>query len=443
MFLADCAENRRNFKRIMPENFIHIALYIIYLLVFLRFIYGCRLFTVEGVSPLHLAAFFLLKVLAGGILTLVYTYYYTDTAKSDIYRYFNDSVVISKLLFQAPVHWAKIMLGVDMYNKETFSYLVNTHYFDHPGSDVATNNKLIIRLTSLFNYLSYYNIYINTLLFNFVSFIGLVAFLKALRRYFTGDVRWLYIPLFLLPSMVFWSSGLLKEQLLFAFIGFYIYVSCNSAYTGLIRILLSTIIIAAVFYVKPSVAICLFAASAFLPVPNMDNKKRWIGIAISIACLVSILIVADWHYEVCNMFLAKRNEFVALAISEGAGSALDNTIYEPGCGNLLSLIPSALLNTLLRPFIWNGGSVFQLAFALENLLFLGLLLYIVVRNFRLPKGDNAMFTLFCLAFAFLNYLIIGLTVPIMGAIVHYRVMAAPFLLLALLISSRLNSNKAE
>lgn len=403
--------------------------------MFLRFIYGCRLFKVEGVSPLHLAAFFLLKVLAGGLLTLIYTYYYTDTAKSDIYRYFNDSVVISKLLFQAPVHWAKIMLGIDMHNPETFSYLVHTHYFDHPGSDMATNNKLIIRLISLFNYLSYYNIYINTLLFNFVSVIGLVALLKALRQYFTGNVRWLYIPLFLLPSMVFWSSGLLKEQLLFAFIGFYIYVSCNSAYTILIRIVLSIIIIAAVFYVKPSVAICLFVASAFLPVPNLDSKKRLIGIAASIACLVAIAIITDWHYDICNMFLSKRNEFVALAISEGAGSSLDNTIYDPGCGNLFALIPSALVNTMLRPFVWNGGSVFQLAFAIENLFFIGLLLYITVRYFCLPNGNGALFVLFCLSFAILNYLIIGLTVPIMGAVVHYRIIAAPFLLLAVLYSS--------
>lgn len=395
----------------------------------------------EGVSPLHLALFFLLKVAAGILLTLVYTYYYTDAAKSDIYRYFNDSVVISKLLFQAPVHWAKIMLGIDMYSQETFSYLVHTHYFDHPEGDIATRNKLIIRLSSLFNILSYYNIYINTLLFNFISFIGLVALLKAMQRYFTGDVRWLYIPLFLLPSMVFWSSGLLKEQLLFTFVGFYIYIVCT--YNNYFAILLSTLLLIMVFYVKPSVAFCLFTAWLFLPVPGLSNKKRWIGISVAVTSFAAFAVSFNWHYDVCSMFLSKRNEFVTLALAENAGSTLDNTVYELSCGNLLSLIPSALLNTVLRPFIWSRGSAFQWAFALENLLFLALVLYLIVRYFKLPQGSVAMVALFCFSFAMLNYLIIGLTIPIMGAIVHYRVMSAPFLLLAVLLCSKLNTSKAE
>ena len=44
-------------------------------------------------------------------------------------------------------------------------------------------------------------------------------------------------------------------------------------------------------------------------------------------------------------------------------------------------------------------------------------------------------------FAGLNYLGIGITVPVLGAIVHYRVVAMPFLLLSVLLMADLEKLK--
>lgn len=390
---------------------------------------------VDGVPSLHLALFFLLKVVAGITLTLIYTYYYTDTAKNDIYKYYNDSVVVSKILFESPYHWAKVMLGIDMYSKETFAHILPTLYFDHPSGDIATSNKLLIRITSLFNYLSYYSIYINTLFFNFACFIGLVALLKALRRFVTGDVRWLYLALFLLPSMVFWSSGLLKDQLLFTFIGLYLYVLLLKEKTWQ-HWFFAVLLLYAVFAVKSSVAAPLLIASVFLPIFNVSLLKRTITVGVVKVTAVVLAFTTGFADKACAMLLEKRNEFVFLSLSENAGSNIDSTIYALNCGNLFSILPAALVNTILRPFVWQQGSHFQLIFAAENAIFLSLLLAVVYFIFK-NKGPrteaNLSLALFCIIFSLFNYLIIGLTVPIMGAIVHYRVIAAPFLLLGLVM----------
>ena len=388
---------------------------------------------VKGVPRLHLAIFFLLKVVAGISLTLIYTYYYTDTAKNDIYKYYNDSVVVSKILFNSPYHWTKVMLGIDMYSKETFAHILPTLYFDHPSGDIATSNKLLIRITSLFNYLSYYSIYINTLFFNFACFVSLVALLKAMRRFFTGDVRWLYLALFLLPSMVFWSSGLLKDQLLFTFIGLYLYVLLLEKKTWQ-HWFLALLLFYAVFSVKSSVAAPLLIASVFLPIYNISLLKRGIAAGIATATGLGLAFATGFAGRLCAMLLEKRNEFVFLSLSENAGSNIDSTIYALNCGNLFSILPAALVNTILRPFVWQQGSHFQLIFAAENALFISLIFAVAYFIFKHkgPRSEaNLSLALFCIIFALFNYLIIGLTVPVMGAIVHYRVIAAPFLLLGL------------
>jgi len=401
-------------------------------------------FKVEGVRTTHLVGFFLLKALAGIGLTLVYTYYYTDKGTADIYHYFKDSIVVSCILFVKPLAWLKVITGIGMYQPDTFKYIVPTAYFSHPGSDVATNNSLIIRITSLFNYLSLFNIYINTLLFNMLGFVGLVAILKAVKPYFAGNVKWLYIPLFLLPSVVFWGSGMLKEQLMLTFIGFYILLH-NRVVVKHIAIswIIMVVLFLAVYSIKPSVAACLLLATFFLPGFQVYKPKRLIALGITVVVLLIAAIALNLPTKVANMLLTKHAEYAALAISENAGSALYTSVQGAGVSAVIKLIPTALTNAIARPFLWSHNKVFQLAFALDNTAFLLLIIFLLFRAFQFPKGEKRLLMLFCLTFAITNYLIIGLTIPVMGAIVHYRIIAAPFLLLAVLLCVDLNAVKAK
>ncbi len=157
----------------------HAALYLLYLTLFVWLIFKWKFFAVEGTNKKHFAFFFLLKIIAGVSLTLIYTWCYTDQAKADIYRYFNDSKIISTVLFTDPVAWLKIMTGYGIDEPEVFKYVLPTQYFSHPGADIVTNNTFIIRVSVLLNYFSFSNIFINTLFLNFISFIGLTALFKA------------------------------------------------------------------------------------------------------------------------------------------------------------------------------------------------------------------------------------------------------------------------
>ncbi len=407
----------------------HVVLYLLYLTFFMWAIFKWSFFEVEGANKKHFVFFFLLKVVAGISLTLVYTYYYTDQQKADIYRYFNDSKIISSILFTDPVAWFKIMSGYGIGEQDVFKYLLSTQYFSHPGSDIVTNNTFIIRVNVLLNYLSFSNIYINTLFLNFISFIGLTALYKVLRNYFSGFQQILYVPLFLLPSVLFWSSGLLKESLLFTGIGFYLYAWLNHELAVFKRVALILVALLLLFFVKIQVAGILLLCSLLLP-----SKKFTFSFSMRLIILFVLVLTGSYFLgnHVSELLIEKRNEFVELALKENAGSYFDTNVIEPSVANLLKLLPEAFINSVLRPFVWDGGKVFQKVFAVENLFFLFLLIN-PLRFFKLPKGEKLMLCIFFLLFALFNYIVIGITVPIMGAIVHYRVIAEPFLLLAVML----------
>jgi len=413
---------------------IHAALYFLYLATFLCLIYRGKFFDLEGTNKKHFAFFFLLKVVAGVFLTLIYTYYYTDRAKADIYRFFNDSKIISPLLFSQPVAWLKIMTGYGINEPEVFKHLLPTQYFSHPGLDIVTNNTFIIRVNVLLNYFSFSNIYINTLFLNFISFIGLTALFKVLRPYFSSFQQILYVPLFLLPSVVFWSSGLLKESLLFTGLAMFLQVYLCQPFESLRQLFLTGMVSIAGLFILiltklPVAVVALVISGIVLQIRKPSVYARTIALFLLVIVIASVYWYGNY---VCSLLLDKRNEFIELALQENAGSILDTHMIESIPVSLLKLLPVALTEAVFRPFVWSSGKIFEKAFAFENLLFL-LLCILPLRWFKIPTGERLMLSLCFLLFAFCNYLVIGITVPITGAIVHYRVIAAPFLLLAVLL----------
>lgn len=410
---------------------IHAGLFAFYLALFIWLIYRLNFFEADDTPRHYFAGFFLLKVVAGIALTLVYTYYYTDPGKADIYRYFNDSRVISPLLYTDPGAWFTIMTGIGIDEPAVFKYLVNTHYFSHPGHDFVTNNTFIIRVNVLLNYFSITNIYINTLLLNWLSFLSLTLLYKTLREYFLSYSRILYLPLFLLPSVVFWSSGLLKENLLFACMGpvVWLYVSDrNKTPAGWV---IAAIAAFAMIEVKLQVAcIAIVGLSVFLLYRSTRVVVWQRVVLLSVLIAILLLLAGD---GMAALLIGKRNEFAELARLENAGSYLKITIYNPTITNVVRLLPEALQNSMLRPYVWDGGKLFQLVFAVENTLFL-LLIAVLLFFYKKPTGYRLQLCLSFLFIAITNYVVIGITVPVLGAIVHYRVIATPFLLLAVLLA---------
>ncbi len=414
------------------------VLYAVYLVGFLWLIKKLAFFNTVKTADRQWEFFFLLKVIAGVVLTLTYTFYYTSHNRVDIYRYFNDSRIIADILWQNPKAWLNIMLGINLNDPETFGYLVKTQNFSHPADDFATNNTFIIRANVLLNYLSFQNIFINTLFFTFFSFCGLVALYKTLTHEFHLNRQLLLLPFFLFPSLIFWSSGLLKESLFYGAFGFwflsYVRIQKNKFtvkhFTALL--IFSFIILS----VKAQVFILLLIAAYWYFTAEKSGHLKWLLLSAPFVIVgLTAIVKPEIIHVVIETILTKRNEFVSLALEVNSGSLLHSEIVRTDGITFFTLLPLAFIDALFSPFVFSGENFLQLVFALENFLFAGSIAFILSK-FKKPTGSQRSLLVFCLAFAVTNLLVIGITAPIVGAIVHYRIVATPFLLVGAICCSK-------
>lgn len=412
---------------------LYTSLFAVYVLLFVWLIFKWNFFDVEGLKPKWLTGFFLLKVVAGIGLTLIYTYYYPDKSKQDIYRYFHDSCIISSLLFSNPVVWLKIMTGIGMYDADTFKYITDTQHFSHPVGDMVTSNEFLIRLITLLNYFSIFNIYINTLFFSFISFIGFTLLYKTLKPFFSGKTYVLVFATYLVPSVVFWTSGLLKETIiitglsLYLFAWFRVYGKHPLKYGAMLFAGLLLIVL-----VKVYIAVWLIICSMFLPLGRSYTGLKY-PLLRRVGLLVVIMVVVWFYYgsNFCEKIIYKRDEFILLGIAENAGSTLDAALVDPNCKSFFALLPGGMVSAIFRPFLWDAGPRLQVPFAVENLVVFGGLLLLLLSCCKVPRGRSLWLALFCFTFSLLNYMVIGVSIPLMGAVVHYRVIAIPFLIVGL------------
>jgi len=71
-----------------------------------------KFFDVDGITKRTISLLFLLKLVFGFTLWVIYTFYYTDRATADIYKYFDDSKIIYDTLKTNPIDYFKLLFGI-------------------------------------------------------------------------------------------------------------------------------------------------------------------------------------------------------------------------------------------------------------------------------------------------------------------------------------------
>ncbi|MDJ1501057.1 hypothetical protein [Xanthocytophaga agilis] len=144
-----------------------------------------------------------IKLLAGCGLGLLYLYYYPY--QGDTWVLFEESILLNKLAFQSPLDYVRVL------------FLKNTAFTQHyVFLDLAIEQPrafFMSKLISLIILFTFRNYWITGIYCSLLSFYGLWKLANQLVRYFPDTRLSACIAFFLFPSVVFWSSGVLKEFL--------------------------------------------------------------------------------------------------------------------------------------------------------------------------------------------------------------------------------------
>jgi len=179
-----------------------------------------RFFRESGLSLRIIRGIFLLKILASLALWAIYTYYYTDRSTADIFKYFDDSKVMYDAIHTHPSDYFRMLFGIGNDSPGFNHYYIQMHNWARQyESNLYNDSHTIIRFNALLRILSLGCYQVHAVILCFLSLSGLVALYKVFAHLLPGKKTGVIASVFLIPSVLFWGSGVLKEGLIFFGLG--------------------------------------------------------------------------------------------------------------------------------------------------------------------------------------------------------------------------------
>lgn len=397
--------------------------------------------TVPGLPLQWIGWLFLLKIAAGTALWAIYTYVYTERIHADVFKYFDDSAVMFDALRYRPGDFLRMLFSVNNDNAwfdERYYKVMNNWYREYE-SNLHNDAHTIIRYNAVVRLFSFGEFHVHTVFTAFLALTGMLGLYRAFVRMLPGRERALAFAVFLLPSVLFWASGVIKESLLFFGLGMLLW-QLERMRTGRMKplgLLILAGCMVLLFHLK------FYVLMSLLPALAMLLLARWVprfplAVRTATVLLAFVLLGLNLHhlvpgFDVLETIAVKQRDFIGLAQATNSGSFVMPERLEANIWSFLQQAPYAVFITLLGPLVYMAPGAMGMVSAAENAVIIVLLTVLLM--YRLPWDQvQRSVVVALLSYVTLLACVIGWTTPVMGAIVRYRTPMLPFLfIIALLV----------
>lgn len=386
---------------------------------------------VPGLSFRTIGVLFVLKIMAGTALWAVYTYVYPDRSTADIFKYFDDSAVLYSALWTAPGDFFRMLFGIGNDSPEftVKYYAVMNNWIRQFENNVYNDSHTMIRFNAVLRLFSFGHYHVHTVFACLVSTTGLVALYRAVHPLLERFERWLMPSIFLWPSMLFWASGVLKESLLVFGLGLFLLGTIGRWSDRLSWRPMACILfgLALMLVIKFYVLLCLLPGLlAWKWAQVRPGRPLQQSLLVHAVALCGVLLSGSLvpGYDMLEMLTVKQRDFIGMATGVNSGSVLPLPPLDGGLWSFVRSAPHALYMTFSSPFVVLHTGPLAWLGAAENLLLL--IVPLLALRFAKPWRAIDQHTLwFFLSFILLLALLIGWTVPVVGALVRYRIPLLP------------------
>lgn len=389
-------------------------------------------FRVYRLQPPTVKYFFfpalVLKMVAGLALGYLYFSYYGE---GDTVNYWLDGNTIADKIINDPATALRFYWEDDP-SVSNLSGLIN----DKPRSVFFIKVAGLLSLATGGQYV---------LMSMFISFLSFLAAWYAFRKWLAvfPDAVWPAAISFLyFPSVVFWSSGLIKESLglssLLVLSGFFL-----------------------TYYKQEKIRIAEWVMAVILFWIGWNLKYYWMGIFIPVVLTTTIVVQlcrqwpAFFRFElmlwavifaflllgasglhpnfypgqIINVIWENNQEFMSLTQPEN-GICFDN--LQPDFWSMMANSPEALLAGIFRPFIWESHNLVSVFACIENTAILMLVITAATGVRRFFSSRYKILSLAVIMYTFLLAIFLALSTPNFGTLSRYKIGFLPFFIFLIL-----------
>jgi hypothetical protein len=355
---------------------------------------------------------FVAKVLVG----CLYGYYYSNVLfEADTWKYFKMALVEYDWLLNNPTAFVK-----DLFTNGYASEQHNTFFAAENSFWKDLSNNILVKLLACMQLIAQRNYYATVALFSCITFAAPIFVCKLITENNSAKNKWLLYFIFLWPPILFFTSGIHKDGLLFACLAACIYFFIKFVTGKQVRCLVYAAIFLLLLFLLRSFMAATLVPFLLLYMVQHEKKLTFKKYGIAVIVLLSVGIMVSSFLpnslNILHIVTERRNSFLQLQ----GNSLIDTTVVQPSFTSLASYFFVAVKNAFIEPHFFNAMGLMGIVSAVNNM---GLLLCFVWVAFVWQQKKAITIQpiwLLLLPFCFINYLVIGYTVPFSGAIVRYK-----------------------
>lgn len=365
-----------------------------------------------------------LKLGSGLLLGLLYTYYYDV---GDTFMFFNDGVALANIARKDPAAYLQYLWSGD-------SDLL-------PGVKLAapqSRSLFLSKAVSVVNLATYDSYWVTSLYFSLFSFAAACYLVRVLSRYFPQQKAAAVFAFLLLPSAVFWSSGIIKETLAIAalyFLAAFFVKIWHKQYPKLWAWLLAPIALWVLISLR------YYFAAVFLPVVFTSVCMRWVVLPYlkpqrplaEVVLWFAVLLLPVLLASVIHPNFYPENFFHVIVLNyetfqqlSHPGDAIVFSGLEPHVLSMLIHAPWAWASGMFRPFPWEVGNVFQALMCAENAALLIAFVAACPMVLKIAPSPHRILLTALIVYTGVLCVFITLTTPNFGTLCRYRIGYLPF-----------------
>lgn len=334
----------------------------------------------------------------------------------------------------------------------------NLHLVKNPANEGyfgGEGNFMLIRIDAIFSFMTFGRYAPINLIFAAIGFSGLWKLFLFFYDQNPKFHKQFAICILFFPTVVFWSSGLLKDTLCIASLGWITFSLYEIMYY---RRKIFKNFLFLTFFTYLLVIIKVYIILAYLPffilfiiLKNVKEVKsnflKWLIapmlIFLSIFIFSKVMSTFDTElggYAVEEVTTSISYLNAGLSQKTGQADAASNfnlgMEFEPSFAGLLKISPYAIAATFFRPFIWEASKITQMLAAVESLVLMFFTLFILLKTgpfqfIRTVIKDPLI--MYCFMFAIVFGLFVGASTLNFGTLVRYKIPCLPFYAISLLL----------
>ncbi len=384
--------------------------------------------------PKEVWGLFTIRVLSGCLLGWISFRY---SPANDYWSLLNESKSETELLKADPLRFVTSL--VDSPYENAYG-----HFFNAVGSywnDLR--NNLIQKCLAILNLLSGGNYYLNSIFFNAFGFMGHVAFYRLFTGIFPHRARVIFWGTFFIPSTLYFSSGIHKDLVVFALVGFFLWnlyqwFEGDRKWKNMTVVFISLL---GLVLMRNYLILILIPAFVGYAIALRSRKSIRNIYAIMLGLmLIGLFIVEQYkpHWTPLRLVQERQADFQALRT---ARSEMELTPLQPTLSSFIRNAPEALSHVSFRPTPFESRLVFTLALSIELWLVWGLMIYNLINRKRRSAWSETPFLGMILFITISLWILFGYICPNYHTLARYRSLYYILLIPSLLVFVKVKRKK--